>query len=55
MVGSMLCGFILDKTRAYKGTTLTVYFFSFLGMIVYMFTFEIKIIKIVYFTAAGLG
>lgn len=41
MLGSMICGLILDSTHAYKATTLAVYFFSFVGMIVYTFTFRL--------------
>ena len=55
MAGSMVCGIILDKTHAYKATTLTVYFFSFVGMVLYTFTFRFGEIGIVYFTSALLG
>lgn len=55
MAGSMMCGIILDKTHSYKATTLTVYFFSFVGMILYTFTFRFGHIEIVYFTSALLG
>ena len=55
MAGSMVCGLILDRTHWYKGTTLAVYLFSFVGMIIYTFTFRFGHIEIVYFTAALLG
>ena len=55
MAGSMVCGLILDRTHAYKATTLTVYFFSFVGMVVYTFTFRFQTIGLVYFTSALLG
>jgi len=55
MAGSMICGIILDKTHSYKATTLAVYFFSFVGMILYTFTFRFGKIGIVYFTSALLG
>jgi len=55
MCGSMICGVILDKTHSYKATTVTVYFFSFVGMVVYTFTFRFGHIEIVYFTSALLG
>ena len=55
MLGSMVCGVILDRTHAYKATTLSVYFFSFVGMILYTFTFRFGSISVVYFTAALLG
>ena len=55
MAGSMVCGLILDRTHAYKATTLSVYFFSFVGMILYTFTFRFGSIAVVYFTSACLG
>ena len=55
MLGSMVCGLILDRTHAYKATTLSVYFFSFVGMILYTFTFRFGNIAVVYFTSACLG
>lgn len=55
MLGSMLSGIILDKTHWYKGTTLTVYFCSFIGMILYTFCFRFGYISVVYLTAALLG
>jgi len=39
----------------YRTTTLTVYAFSFVGMLVYMFTFNLGRIEIVYVTASLLG
>eukprot|EP00095_Tigriopus_kingsejongensis_P011237 maker-scaffold414_size178625-snap-gene-0.29 protein:Tk11237 transcript:maker-scaffold414_size178625-snap-gene-0.29-mRNA-1 annotation:"mfs-type transporter" len=55
MMGSMLCGIILDKTHAYKMTTLLVYLFSCLGMVAYTFTFRFGHIQVVYITASLLG
>ncbi|XP_059089607.1 heme transporter FLVCR2-like isoform X2 [Tigriopus californicus] len=55
MMGSMVCGVILDKTHAYKTTTLLVYLFSCLGMVAYTFTFRFGHIEIVYITASLLG
>ena len=55
MAGSMVCGIILDKTHAYKATTLVVYFMSFVGMVLYTFTFRLESIGVVYFTSALLG
>jgi len=55
MLGSMLSGIILDKTHWYKATTLAVYFLSFVGMILYTFTFRFGFISIVYATSAFLG
>jgi len=55
MAGSMACGLILDKTHKYKETTLIVYIASFVGMILYTFTFRFGSIWIVYITSAFLG
>jgi len=55
MAGSMICGIILDKTHRYKETTLAVYVLSFVGMIIYTFTFRFGNIGIVYATASLLG
>merc|ERR1719209_832011 len=43
------------RTHWYKATTLAVYFLSFVGMILYTFTFRFGKIGIVYFTSALLG
>ncbi|KAM6991847.1 choline/ethanolamine transporter FLVCR1 [Tautogolabrus adspersus] len=55
MVGSILCGFWLDHTKAYKITTLIVYILSFLGMVVFTFTLDLNNIYLVFFTAGVLG
>jgi len=55
MAGSMVCGVILDKTHAYKLTTLLVYLFSFVGMVIYTFTFRFGKIEVIYVTASLLG
>ncbi|XP_069581212.1 heme transporter FLVCR1 [Brachyistius frenatus] len=55
MVGSILCGLWLDHTKTYKMTTLTVYGLSFLGMLVFTFTLDLKNIELVFFTAGVLG
>jgi len=55
MFGSMLSGIVLDKTHWYKGTTLIVYFLSFVGTIFYTFTFRFGYISVVYLTASFLG
>ena len=55
MAGSMVCGIILDKTHAYKTTTLLVYLFSFVGMLIYMNTMNLGYIQVVYATAGLLG
>jgi len=55
MAGSMCCGLILDKTHAFKMTTLVVYLMSFIGMIIYTFTMRCGYIQVVYCTACLLG
>ncbi|KAI6182417.1 MFS domain-containing protein [Aphelenchoides bicaudatus] len=51
MLGSVVCGFILDKFHHFKGTTLAVYVMSFAGMI--LFTFTLKMDLWIIFLAAG--
>nr|XP_040572268.1 feline leukemia virus subgroup C receptor-related protein 2-like isoform X1 [Lepeophtheirus salmonis] len=55
MVGSMVCGIILDKTHAYKATTFAVYILTAMGMTIFTFTVNLGHIEIVYFTAGVLG
>uniref|UniRef100_A0A183BLZ8 MFS domain-containing protein n=1 Tax=Globodera pallida TaxID=36090 RepID=A0A183BLZ8_GLOPA len=38
MLGSVTCGYILDKTHHFKATTLVVYLFSFFGMVLFTLT-----------------
>ncbi|XP_065341814.1 heme transporter FLVCR1 isoform X2 [Cloeon dipterum] len=55
MLGSLVCGIVLDKTHKFKETTLIVYTFSFVGMILYSATLGVGQIIIVYITASALG
>lgn len=55
MVGSILCGLWLDYSKSYKMTTLTVYFLSFVGMVVFTFTLDLNNIYLVFVTAGALG
>ncbi|XP_043490525.1 feline leukemia virus subgroup C receptor-related protein 1 [Polistes fuscatus] len=55
MLGSVVCGIVLDKTHKYKETTLGIYICSFLGMIIFTFTLDIDRIYVVYITSAILG
>ncbi|XP_043200741.1 feline leukemia virus subgroup C receptor-related protein 2-like isoform X1 [Amphibalanus amphitrite] len=55
MLGSVVCGIILDKTHRFKGTTLAVYVLSVGGMIAYTFTLPVGYISVVYVTAGLLG
>ncbi|EFA03239.1 uncharacterized MFS-type transporter C09D4.1 [Tribolium castaneum] len=54
MVGSVVCGFVLDWSHKFKETTLAVYALSLVGMVVYTFTLN-EGIGVVYFTSALLG
>ncbi|XP_068609662.1 heme transporter FLVCR2 [Brachionichthys hirsutus] len=55
MVGSLICGLWLDKTKTYKQTTLVVYFMSLVGMIVYAATLSLGHLWVVFLTAGALG
>ncbi|XP_032881210.1 feline leukemia virus subgroup C receptor-related protein 1 isoform X1 [Amblyraja radiata] len=55
MVGSILSGFWVDRTKAYKQTTLAVYIISFIGMLVFTFTLNLGHIEVVFVTAGVLG
>ncbi|XP_076004818.1 choline/ethanolamine transporter flvcr2b-like [Genypterus blacodes] len=55
MVGSLICGIWLDRTKTYKQTTLAVYFMSLVGMIVYAATLNLGHLWVVFITAAALG
>ncbi|XP_029705324.1 choline/ethanolamine transporter flvcr2b isoform X2 [Takifugu rubripes] len=55
MVGSLICGIWLDKTKTYKQTTLVVYFMSLVGMIVYAATLHLGHLWVVFITAGALG
>lgn len=55
MLGSVVCGIVLDKTHRFKETTLGVYLLSFLGMIIFTFTLNTSQIYVIYITAGVLG
>lgn len=55
MLGSVVCGIVLDKTHKFKETTLGIYLFSFVGMIIFTFTLDVERIYVVYITSALLG
>ncbi|XP_047520542.1 uncharacterized MFS-type transporter C09D4.1-like isoform X1 [Pieris napi] len=55
MVGSVVCGYILDKTHRFKETTLAVYAASVVGMIIFTFTLDCGKIGVVYFSSIILG
>ncbi|KAG7260732.1 hypothetical protein CRUP_026889 [Coryphaenoides rupestris] len=55
MVGSLICGLWMDKTKTYKETTLAVYLLSFIGMVIYSFTLNLGHLWVVFVTAGILG
>ena len=55
LVGSIICGLILDKTHQFKRTTVVIYLFSFMGMLLYTFTMSLGYIQVVYVSGAILG
>ncbi|XP_059908246.1 heme transporter FLVCR2 isoform X2 [Gadus macrocephalus] len=55
MVGSLICGIWMDKTKTYKQTTFAVYLLTFIGMLVYSFTLNLGHMWVVFLTAAILG
>ncbi|XP_047429188.1 feline leukemia virus subgroup C receptor-related protein 2 isoform X3 [Mugil cephalus] len=55
MVGSLICGVWLDRTKTYKQTTLAVYLMSLVGMIVYAATLSLGHLWVVFITAGALG
>ncbi|KAI5707958.1 hypothetical protein M8J77_013534 [Diaphorina citri] len=54
-LGSVISGIVLDKTGKYKETTLGIYTFSLIGMIIYSLTLSTGVILVVYITAGFLG
>ncbi|XP_047243606.1 feline leukemia virus subgroup C receptor-related protein 2 isoform X2 [Girardinichthys multiradiatus] len=55
MVGSLICGVWLDRTKTYKQTTLAVYIMTLVGMIVYAATLKQGKLWVVFITAGSLG
>ncbi|XP_034241522.1 feline leukemia virus subgroup C receptor-related protein 2-like isoform X3 [Thrips palmi] len=55
LLGSIVCGVLLDATRKYKEVTLGVYVLSVAGMIAFMASFLATSIWVVYLTSFFLG
>ncbi|XP_038143424.1 feline leukemia virus subgroup C receptor-related protein 2 isoform X3 [Cyprinodon tularosa] len=55
MVGSLICGVWLDRSKTYKQTTLAVYIMTLVGMIIYTATLDQKYLWVVFITAGALG
>nr|XP_021143127.1 feline leukemia virus subgroup C receptor-related protein 2 [Columba livia] len=55
MVGALISGIWLDRTKTYKQTTLVVYIMALVGMIAYTFTLSLGHLWVVFVTAGALG
>ncbi|XP_014668051.1 PREDICTED: feline leukemia virus subgroup C receptor-related protein 1-like [Priapulus caudatus] len=55
LLGSVISGIILDRTRKFRLTTLVIYICSFCGMIAFTFVLNLGNISIVYLCAGSLG
>ncbi|EGT54632.1 hypothetical protein CAEBREN_05982 [Caenorhabditis brenneri] len=55
MAGSVVGGFILDKFKKFKLTTIMIYLFSFIGMLSFTLTIDLDSMVIVFINAALLG
>lgn len=55
MIGSVLFGYILDKTRKYKQTTVIVYFLTALGVLAFTFSLTTYSKVLVYITGGAMG
>ncbi|XP_052391725.1 feline leukemia virus subgroup C receptor-related protein 2 isoform X1 [Carassius gibelio] len=55
MVGSLICGIWLDRSKTYKQTTLAVYLMSLVGLVLYASTLDLGHLWVVFITAGTLG
>lgn len=55
MLGSVVCGYILDLTHRFKETTIVVYILSLVGMASFTLALEISSLELVFVLAALLG
>uniref|UniRef100_A0A3Q3VKJ6 Major facilitator superfamily (MFS) profile domain-containing protein n=1 Tax=Mola mola TaxID=94237 RepID=A0A3Q3VKJ6_MOLML len=55
LVGSLICGIWLDKTKTYKGTIFIVYLLTLTGMLIFTFTLNLGHLWVVFITAGVLG
>ncbi|CCD63886.1 putative MFS-type transporter C09D4.1 [Caenorhabditis elegans] len=55
MAGSVVGGFILDKFKKFKLTTIMIYLFSFVGMLSFTLTIDLDSMVLVFINAALLG
>ncbi|KAG8514348.1 Feline leukemia virus subgroup C receptor-related protein 2, partial [Galemys pyrenaicus] len=55
MLGAMISGIWLDRSKTYKETTLVVYIMTLVGMVVYTFTLSLGHLWVVFITAGTMG
>ncbi|CAI2319246.1 unnamed protein product [Caenorhabditis sp. 36 PRJEB53466] len=55
MAGSVAGGFLLDKFKKFKLTTILIYLFSFIGMLSFTLTIDLDSMTLVFINAALLG
>lgn len=55
VVGSIVAGVWLDRTKSFKPTTVGIYFLSMAGMIALTFTMDVGLIWVVFITSSALG
>ncbi|XP_052241720.1 feline leukemia virus subgroup C receptor-related protein 2-like isoform X3 [Dreissena polymorpha] len=55
VVGSVVGGILLDRTKAFKATTVGIYLLSMAGMVAFTFTLGLNLIWVVFLTAGILG
>ncbi|KGL85552.1 hypothetical protein N309_07573, partial [Tinamus guttatus] len=55
MVGALISGIWLDRSKTYKQTTVVVYIMSLVGMVVYTFTLSLGSLWVLFVTAGVLG
>uniref|UniRef100_A0A2K6U884 FLVCR choline and putative heme transporter 2 n=1 Tax=Saimiri boliviensis boliviensis TaxID=39432 RepID=A0A2K6U884_SAIBB len=55
MLGAVLSGIWLDRSKTYKETTLVVYIMTLVGMLVYTFTLNLGHLWVVFITAGTMG
>lgn len=55
VLGAIVAGIWLDKTKSFKGTTVGIYVFSLLGMVAFTATMDLSTIWILFVTSGALG
>ncbi|MXQ99927.1 hypothetical protein E5288_WYG003490 [Bos mutus] len=55
MLGAVISGIWLDRTKTYKETTLVVYVMTLVGMVVYTNTLNLGHLWVVFITAGAMG